>query len=162
MKATLKISIMSFLLTGCISVSLGGEKHAKSSGVKSAPPGAPFEASKDEKLDQIWRNKKNGNAISFLSDCSDQSDPPLASIEEGVLSGLYPYAYVSQNDLSFDGRGARRSQVKGTVDGVATLVDLLVYKKNSCIYIISYAGLKNSHAEDQERFEAFLQRFHAP
>jgi len=160
--ATLKISIAAFCLTGCISVSLSGDKHEKANGVKLQAPAAPFEKAKGDNVDEIWRNPKNGNAISYLSDCSDQSDPSLLSIEQGVLSGLNPYSYESQTELTFDGRGARKSRVKGTVDGVASVVDLLVFKRNNCIYILSYVGLQQKHSEDQQRFDTFMERFHAP
>jgi hypothetical protein len=154
--------IMMFTLTGCISVSLAPPKPTTSKGVKFDPPPAPFQKASAENVDAIFRNTKNGNAISFVSDCSDTTDPALTSIEQGVLMGLTPYTYESQTDTKFDGRSARRVKVKGTVDGVASTVDLLIFKRNSCIYILSYAGLEQHHAANQREFEAFLERFHAP
>jgi hypothetical protein len=162
MAATLKTAILALCMTGCISVNLSNNKLQKAAGIKFQSPEAPFEKASGENVDQIWRNPKNGNAISFLSDCSDSSDPSLVAIEQGVLSGLYPYSYESQTQMTFDGRAARKSRIKGTVDGVASIVDLMVYKKNNCIYILSYVGLQQKHAEDQKRFDTFVERFHAP
>ncbi len=78
------------------------------------------------------------------------------------MSGLYPYSYQSQKDLVFQGRAARRVQVKGVVDGVPSIVDLLIFKRNNCIYILNYVGLEQYHGADEKQFEGFLERFQAP
>lgn len=161
MKAAL-IVIMFTVLSGCVSVELGSNKTQKAVGVKLSAPTAPFQKSTGDNVDAIWRNAGNANAISFISDCGDTSDPSLQSIEQGVLSGLYPYSYQSQKDLQFEGRAARRIQVEGQVDGVKSTVELLIFKRNSCIYILSYVGLAQHHSENQQQFEDFIQGFHAP
>src|ERR1700722_6628503 len=107
MKAS-KYCIMILGLCGCVSVSVATKKAVHATGVQFTPPEAPFEKATADNVDEIWRNPKNGNAISFLSDCGDDSDPSLPSIEAGVLSGLYPYSYQSQSDATFEGRAARR------------------------------------------------------
>jgi hypothetical protein len=157
-----KLLILIIMLNGCVSVDLGPKKPTPALGIKAEPPHSPFVKVTAENVDAIWRNPKNGNAISYLSDCNDASDPSLSAIEQGVLSGLYPYTYWSQKEITYQWRGARRVQVKGQVDGVATLVDLLVFKRNNCIYVISYSGIEPAHTEDFSQFETFLQRFRAP
>ena len=162
MKAAAIGILIASLLSGCVSVELGSDKTQKATGVKYSPPPAPFQQSAGTNVDAIWRNSKNGNAISFMSDCADTSDPSLQSIEQGVLSGIYPYTYQSQKDLSFEGRAARRIQVIGQVDGVESTVDLLIFKRNSCIYILSYVGLAQVHSENEKQFGDFTEGFHAP
>jgi hypothetical protein len=148
--------------TGCVSVSLGPPHPTHSSGVRFTAPPKPFEKSSAENVDEIWRDPKNGNAISYLSECNDPADPTLHAIEQGVLSGLYPYTYISQEDTTYEGRAARRALVKGVVDGVPSLVDLLIFKRNNCLYILSYVGLEQHHHQQQKAFEDFIAGFHAP
>lgn len=148
--------------TSCISVNLSGAKAKKAENIKVQAPNPPFEKAKSDTVDELWRNPTNGNTISYLSDCGDSSDPSLLAIEKGALAGLYPYTTVSSEDLWFDGRGARRSKVRGTVDGVPSMVDLLVYKRNNCIYILTYVGLEKHFSSDQAKFDQFMERFHAP
>lgn len=154
--------ILVFILCSCVSVSVATKKSVHATGVSYGAPALPFERTSGDNVDAIWRNPKNGNAISYLSDCGDDSDPPLPSIESGVLSGLFPYTYQSQSDQKFEGRAARRVQVTGHVDGVPSVVDLLIFKKNSCIFILSYVGTEQYHAADMQRFDKFISRFHAP
>ena len=162
MKSTLFGILMLLLCTSCVSVELGPKRPTRASGVRYAAPPKPFVKASADNVDEIWRNPGNGNAISFLSECNDPADPTLHAIEQGVLSGLYPYSYTSQNDIKHEGRAARRVQVKGIVDGVASIVDLLVFKRNSCIYILSYVGLEQQHASNLKTFEDFISGFHAP
>lgn len=161
MKAAL-CCILILMLGGCVSIDLGPKHPEHAAGVKFTPPPPPFIKAEGTNVDSIWRNPKNGNAISFLSDCGDTSDPSLKSIEQGVLSGLYPYTYTTQRDIYYEGRAGRRIQVQGTVDGVPSLVDLLIFKRNNCIYILTYVGLEQHHPSDQIRYEEFIERFHAP
>lgn len=154
--------LMTVTVSSCVSVELGPKRPARASGIRYDAPAKPFEKASADNVDEIWRNPRNGNALSFLSECNDPSDPSLHAIEQGVLSGLYPYNYVKQNDITYEGRAARRVQVKGVVDGVPSLVDLLVFKRNNCIYILSYVGLEQNHHQDEKTFETFISGFHAP
>ena len=161
----MKSALFCFLMvacTSCVSVELGPKHPARAVGVRYTPPPKPFTKASADNVDEIWRNSKNGNAISFLSECNDPADPSLHGIEQGVLSGLYPYTYIAQDDITYESRAARRVQVKGIVDGVPSLVDLLVFKRNNCIYILSYVGLEQQHKRDQKSFEDFISGFHAP
>lgn len=161
MKSSL-LCIMMLSMGGCVSVQLGGSKSIRAKGITYTKPDSRFEKASADNVDEIWRNPRNGNAISYLSECGDSSDPSLISVEQGVLSGLYPYTYESQKDIMFENRAARRVSVKGVVDGVPSLVDLLIFKRNNCLYILSYVGLEQHHQEDLKVFDRFTQGFHAP
>ena len=157
-----QLFLMTIILGGCVSVHIAPPKAERSTGVKFEAPASPFTKAAADNVDGIWRNTKNGNAISYLSDCSDTSDPPLTSIEQGVLTGLNPYTYVAQKETKFEGRAARRSTVKGQVDGIPSIVDLLIFKRNNCIYILSYAGLEQHHETNKKSFDEFISRFKTP
>lgn len=161
--AKLKIILLfPLLVSACVTVNLSGGKTEKAEGVVVTPPAKPFEAQSRDDVDAAWKNSKNGNVISYLSDCKDPSDPPLDQIVAGVLSGIANLKIESSSSPNIQGREARRVSVKGNVDGVSTYVELLVFKRNSCIYILNYAGVAGSAAENQKDFNRFIEGFRAP
>jgi hypothetical protein len=160
--STVMFFFVVFALGGCVSVSLGGHSTKHASGVAVAAPKAPFKADSSPDVDAVWKDTKNGNLISYLSDCQDDSDPTLETVVQGALEGLSSLQYESNVESRFQEREARRVMATGKVDGVPTKVDLLVFKRNECIYILTYVGVVQSFSENHEQFEHFLQGFHAP
>jgi hypothetical protein len=59
-------------------------------------------------------------------------------------------------------REGRRVHAAGKVDGVPTEIDLLAFKRNHCIYILSYVGVKKAFTEDRSAFTKFIEGFRAP
>lgn len=168
MKVIMKFSNLVFFIaftlttTACVSVNLPGSTTKPASGVKYEEPASPFEKDSRKDVDMAWRNPKNGNVISYLSDCQDSTDPSLDSIVQGVLSGLSDLNTESTENTTMQGREARRVLAAGKVDGVSTRIDLAVFKRNHCIYILTYVGVEKSFAHNRDAFIGFLKGFHAP
>ncbi|MGE0526385.1 MAG: hypothetical protein AB7G93_20510 [Bdellovibrionales bacterium] len=148
--------------SGCVTVNLGSKESKRASGVEVRVPALPFEKEARDDVDAAWKNPRTGNVISYLSDCKDPSDPPLDQIVHGVLAGLSDLKYESSKTESILGREGRRVHALGKVDGVPTGVDLLVFKRNNCIYVLSYVGVQSAFAKDQEEFNRFIEGFQAP
>lgn len=159
---TLFIFLTAVLSNGCVTVKIGGSESKRAEDVKYSAPPDPFQAEERTDVDAAWKNKKNGNVISFLSDCKDPSDPPLDQIVSGVMSGLSEIKYESEDSPLVQEREGRRVLASGKVDGVPTQIDLLVFKRNHCIYVLSYVGVKKAFAADREHFNRFVQGFKAP
>lgn len=148
---------------GCVSVKLAGTSDAKrATGVTYREPSKPFVSESSTDVDAAWKNPRNGNVISFLSDCKDPSDPPLDNVVAGVLAGLNELNIESRETVTQQGREGRRVTAHGKVDGVASSIELLVYKRNQCIYVLTYVGVKSSFPENRGEFAKFIQGFHAP
>ncbi len=166
MKLTVRIAalICCFLLgtLSCVSVNLGDHTAKRAKGVSVSPPGQPFSAQAREDVDAAWKNNKNGNLISYLSDCQDETDPSLDNIVEGALAGLSGLHLESTQNPTILGREGRRVAATGKVDGVPTQIDLLAFKRNRCIYLLSYVGVERSFALDHAHFDTFIQGFRAP
>lgn len=156
------IFFLSLTISGCVSVNLGGHNTHKADGIDFQMPSAPFVKEDNSNVDQSWIDPKTGNTISYLSECGDPADPGLTSIESGALSGLHSLQYLSQKKFSYNHRRARRVKVKGSVDGVPSMVDMIVFKKNGCIYILSYVGVEKHFSGGQDQFDEFVARFQAP
>ena len=163
MKTAWMISLAILLLSGCVTVKLSNTANGKKAeGVNYREPSSPFKSDSRDDVDASWLNPNNGNAISFLSDCKDPSDPPLENIVAGVLSGLTGLKYESEDTPIQQGREARRVVATGKVDGVPSGIELLVFKRNTCIYILSYVGVKKSFNENRAEFGRFVEGFKAP
>jgi hypothetical protein len=165
MSAIAKFIILIFMtqLISCVNVNLAKKDGAlRAEGVQIKAPSSPFQMQKREDVDGFWKNSKNGNVISYLSDCKDPSDPPLENIIQGVLLGLTELKYETDEAQVIQGREGRRVLAYGKVDGVPSAIDLLVFKRNQCIYILSYVGVRKSFADNRPDFGRFIEGFKAP
>ena len=151
-----------FALSSCVSVSIANHEAKHASDVKVQEPAPPFTAEKRNDVDAAWKDSRNGNLISFLSDCQDDTDPGLDTIVQGALAGLNDLHIESMHSPTIQGREARRAVATGKVDGVPSKIDLLVFKRNRCIFILTYVGVAQSFAENHSQFDHFVDGFHAP
>ncbi len=148
--------------SGCVTVKLANESGKKADGVTVNEPGKPFVKESRGEVDAAWKNSKNGNTISYISDCGDPTDPPLEQIVNGVVSGLGDMKTLEETTPIIQDREGRRVHVAGKVDGVHTEIDLLTFKRNHCIYILTLVGVKKAFAEDRPSFAKFIDGFKAP
>ena len=66
-KRTLAFLLFIGLISGCVSVNIGGPKrNQKAEGVKFNEPQAPFVKAPQVDVDEAWKNQQNGNLISFF------------------------------------------------------------------------------------------------
>ena len=165
-RPTLNRSLIAIFLlavtTTCVTVKLTPDGGKRAEGVKLNEPNSPFTKESRDEVDAAWKNTQNGNVISYLSDCQDPTDPPLSQITTGVLTGLSDLSILSEKSVNIQGREGRRVHASGKVDGVPTEIDLLAFKRNHCIYLLSYVGVQQYFAVDQQAFERFIREFRAP
>lgn len=155
--------LMSGLLGGCVTVKMANDGSGKrAEGVAYSEPKRPFEREDRTDVDAAWKNRANGNLISFISDCADPGDPSLEQIVGGVLGGLADLKIHSEESVTVQARAGRRVHAAGKVDGVPSEIDLLVFKRNQCIYILTYVGVQKAFPDDRAAFGQFLAGFRAP
>lgn len=161
--SALLFSLSLFALnTACVSVNLANNDVKRADDIKFKAPNGSFQEFKSELVDKGWRHKSNGNAISFVSDCQNQYDPTLKNIEAGVINSITSKKKVSSDLKTFNSRESLHSVYDGKVDGIPTTVELVTFKKNGCIYVISYVAVKSNYAENKPQFQSFLDGFRAP
>lgn len=149
-------------INACVSVQLGQNEIKKSTDYKYKAPEKPWQEISSLRIDHGWKNTRNGNSLSVVSDCSEQQDPTLNSIREGVLTGIDEVELLSEKKTMFNQREALQTEAKGKVDGVPTLMNVLLFKKNGCIFILTYVGTQIHYASNTETFDAFLKHFEVP
>lgn len=160
--ATTLIITALFFSAACVSVSLSKPKHKRAEGVQYSEPGSPFSKQSRDDVDAAWKNGNNGNLMSYLTDCSDESDPSLENVLNGTLEGLSDLRIDSKTSPMVQGREGRRVVAAGKVDGVPTKIDLLLFKRDSCIYILTYVGVEKNFEVDHDKFNKFASGFRAP
>lgn len=148
-------------LASCVSVNLpGSSKGLPAKNTIVAEPGSDFIKSKKPTGDQTWINKKTRNIISYITECGS-SDPSLESMYTEVISALQNPEEISTKTSMFNEREALFTETKGKIDGVPVQISSLVFKKNSCNYVITLSGQTNSVEKDRKTFDSFLKGFKA-
>jgi hypothetical protein len=150
------------IVTGCVSVNLTKNQGQRSDSVTLKDPPSPFRAQESAHLDKLWQNTKDGSTISYLSDCNNPNDPSLENIYKGIVSEIDNVRVIDSSKSNFNSREALRTIVDGFVDGIETRFELLIFKKNHCIYIITYAGVEKAYADNQRTFQQFLKEYKVP
>lgn len=145
----------------CVSVRLANPEVKKADGVRYSAPGGDFASFSPDHLDAAWKNPKNGNSISYLSDCDPKNDPSLNSIQKGILQGIQKQEVLLEYKR-FNGRQALFTEVKGEVDGIPSQIKLVILRKNKCIYVLTYVGLDSHFGTNQKEFDSFVRGFQAP
>lgn len=152
----------SALFAGCVSVNIGGEKAERSKGVRLFQPKDPYTEIEGSRADGAWRNPANGNSISYFSTCNEAADPSLENATTELFADLKQLVIKRQATTTFNGREALDSEVEGKMEGIATRVRAIVFKKNGCLYTLSHVGVASKFDEDRQAFDSFAKGFEAP
>lgn len=168
MRATTRLTsilvFLSYLLcANCVSVEINKSKPARrNENVRFKEPSAPFKELKSSDLDRGWKNPKNGNSISFITECDDGVDPSLENIYNGILKNVSQVETVSKDKITYNGREGLRAVVTGHVDGVLSKIDFLIFKKNGCTHILTYVALAHTFEQNAADFQKFVESYQAP
>ena len=107
-----------------------------------------------------FRNDRFGSTISTDSYC-DQAydDAPLPALAGHLYAGLQDIKIKSQEPLTLDRRGALRSSVRATLDGVPVQIESVVVKKDWCLFDFFLVGPPERVAGALPDFEHFYRGF---
>lgn len=146
----------------CVSVNLPNSAGSPAKNVEFSEPSAPFNEIKVKTTDKAWLSGKTGNTMSYYSDCNASTDPSLKQMETESINVLNKLDILNSKQYDFNGREALETIAQGEVDGVPVKTQLLVFKKNSCNYTITYGGLIQNFDLEVKFFQKFLESFRAP
>ena len=125
-----------------------------------------------------WRRiELEGAALAFRDDAHDASivvsgrcglrvdDTPLEALTNHLLIGTTERAYEREETRPFDGREARFTTVLAKLDGVPMRYDVVVLKKDGCVYDFVYVAPPApkgdaSDAAGRAAFAGFVGAFH--
>ncbi len=102
-----------------------------------------------------------GRAIAANATCEGHDDPPLPVLTRHLLMGFTEREEQSQHLMSLDGREALRSRYTAKLDGVPVELELVVLKKDGCVFDFSYVAPLARAQERRADFDTLLAGFHA-
>lgn len=147
---------------GCVSVSISPKGPDRSREAKYKSPAAPFEEIGTTPADHAWQNAGNGNTISYLSSCNDPAEPSLESAAAEMVADLRDLKTLRSEFIRFNGREALDQEVEGRIEGVTTRVHTLIFRKNACLYTLSYVGVAKAFPVNTGDFQNFVKGFEVP
>lgn len=154
--------LASLFLTNCVTVNLGKDKAEKASSVEFKPPGVPFVEMESPIADAAWEDTKTGSSIAYLSECDEKSEPVLEYIAQGYFQNVKDGKIVSQETFKYNEREALQFVFSGRHEGIPTQTKLVIFRKNSCTYTLSYLSLSKTYAKNISIFDEFIKEFKAP
>lgn len=162
MKYTIGILFLIFILSGCVSVNVAAKKAKKSDSYVLKSPQVPFEQLKTESADLAWKSKKTNNIISLQSECNSEQETSLQNIANSAYNAFSDYKTEQENVIEYNQREALQTLVAGKVDGVPVKMKSYFFKKNECIYTITYFGTPQKFSNELQIFDQFASDFKVP
>ncbi len=107
-----------------------------------------------------FRNDALGSTISTDAFC-DQAfdDAPLNALTSHLFAGLQDIKIEKQTPFTMADRGALRTSLKATLDGVPVRIETVVLKKDWCLFDFYLVGPPEKFAAALPDFENFFQGF---
>jgi hypothetical protein len=101
-----------------------------------------------------------GAVIEANASCRDDAEAtPLEALTRLLLIGYTDRNVRSQEKVPLDQREALRTQLDAKLDGVPMSLDLLVMKRNGCIFDLSYAAPPDRFDRGSNDFQRFVSGF---
>lgn len=91
--------------------------------------------------------------------CEGISDTTLESLAQQELIGLEQREMLEEKRVTVDGREAVEWVVKGSVDGVEMRVNLVVFRKDGCVYDLNLVSRPETFSQARTDFQAFVAGF---
>lgn len=151
---------LSPVLTSCISVGIPATQIVSSQTLKYTDPKPPFIKAGLKGLEASWKSNQTSNIITLQSNCSSDTESTLDSMEADAKSAFDQAVQINTREYLFLERKAKRSLIKGDIDGVGLMMDILVFKKDGCSYTIAFSGRKLD--SESELFETFVNGLRIP
>ncbi len=154
-----------FFLNGCLSFDLGqiiSPPVEKSDKVKVTVPSEKYEEINNKIVDRAWQNKKNGNTIAYFSECNSPSDNSIENIEKENIKAIINAKVIERKMVDYNSRKALVSIVSGQFNKDQIKVKIVLFKKNGCIFTISYVSRAIFYAADERIFQKFVEDFKIP
>lgn len=108
-----------------------------------------------------WKHDREPSSVIQVNGrCDEALDIPLIALRSHLIVGFTERNFLSENLIAIDGREALRTQVVAKLDGVGRHLDLVVLKKDGCIYDFSLITADElALGEATPSFETVLSQF---
>jgi hypothetical protein len=111
--------------------------------------------------DLTFSEAGTGRAVSINSTCEGHDDPPLPVLTRHLLMGFTDRQEQAQRTVVLDGREALRSRYTAKLDGVPVELELVVLKKDGCVFDFTYVAPPGEVEPRLSDFDTLLAGFRA-
>lgn len=125
--------------------------------VGSVPPG--FRVVQFKENDVAYESTGSPHTIAVNATCEGYEDAPLEVLTQHLLMGFTEREKLEEARSTLDGRECLRTHVKAKLDGVPREIFLVVLKKNSCVYDLTYVSAPGRADERYHEFEKVVEAF---
>lgn len=148
------------LLGGCRSVNLrDGVVSTPNTRYRIGPVPAEWHQVNLKDSDFSWVTSPPAYAFWVNSTCMEYEDVPLVALNRQLLIGFTEVQKVEQKTQTLDGREALFSHYLAKMDGVQRELELVVVKKDGCIYDFAYISPVGGYTTRLGQFEALVGGF---
>lgn len=109
-----------------------------------------------------WVWPEIAGAIEIHAQCAEQGDSSLEQYTDHLRIDWTEWKVLSQTEVDWLGRAALRTVVDAEIDGIARRNDLLVAKKNGCLFDLRYSARPSDFDRGRPGFEAVIRGFRYP
>ncbi len=130
-------SLLALWLIACASDRLSGGVY--DNGVvryRAEKPPAEWKPVDVDNADLAWHNPTLGAAILMNTHCEGVEDAPLEALTQHLTIGMTEREILAQRKFMHSGREALETEMTAKLDGVQRHMELLVIKKDGCVYDI--------------------------
>ncbi|HLB59605.1 MAG TPA: hypothetical protein VJL87_05945, partial [Bdellovibrionota bacterium] len=110
--------------------------------------------------DVAYVNRETGATISLTSTCEKYKDIPLDQLMDNVLLGMSDAKKLKDEKFTLDEREALRVVLIANADGVPVKTQVIVMRKNFCIYDFIYTARPQNYDSQVNTFDQFVRSFH--
>lgn len=127
-----------------------------------APPSEWREVRDLGEVQVAWVRPDIAGAIELRAQCEEQGDSSLQQYTDHLRIDWTVWTVVEQRDERLLGRAALRTIVDAEIDGVRRRNELLVVKKNGCLFDLRYSASPSGFSAGRPAFEAVVAGFRYP
>jgi hypothetical protein len=101
--------------------------------------------------------KPGAGSISVNALCKDHEDVPHEALLNHLLFGTSRRTFLSDEEVTLDGRSARHALIDAELDGVPVRIEVYLLTRARCVFDLSYISDRAAPARDT--FARFVRAF---
>ncbi len=109
-----------------------------------------------------FRDEANSGSIMIGGHCDRKDDDvPLEALTNHLVMGTTDREPIAEEAFPLDGREAKRTRLFAKLDGVKMGFDIVVLKKDGCVYDLVYVGKSDAFEKGASAFDSVVSGFRA-
>ena len=155
----MKAAVPAMVVALALLVACGKRTYTKPASFKHGDLGDGWSETKVAGMAVAFYHKEYGATAGVAPICDGVGDSTLESLAQQELVGLEERQTLEEARVTVDGREAIDWVVKGSVDGVEMRVNLVVFRKDGCVYDLNLVSRPDRFDEARQEFRGFVAGF---